>query len=87
MRALTTGVLCGVLLISGCTRQEINSVSSIQYQESDEAGEIVLKTAGNIPPWVMGAPIYALGWILEFINFKGFDCPCAGMLSGISFRR
>ena len=89
MRVLTIGVLCGVLMISSCTRQEVNSVSPIKYHESDESGEIAIKTALNVPSWVTGAPIYSIGWVLDCIlGGTGLGCPGLGaMLSGISFRK
>ena len=51
MRVLTVGLLCGLLLISGCTRQQVNQYSVIAYDEGDEAETVALKTAGNLVPW------------------------------------
>jgi len=88
MRIFIAGVLCGVLLTAGCTRQEVNSASVIRYEEGDEAGVTALKTAGNLPSWIMGAPIYAIGWIGEWITGgHAVACPCLGLLAGISFRK
>jgi hypothetical protein len=57
MRALTIAVLCGCLLMSGCKRQEVNSLSVFEYKSSDDACMIALKTSGNFIPWVGEAVI------------------------------
>jgi hypothetical protein len=51
MRILTIGLLCGALAVTGCTRQEVNQYSVITYEEADETGTLLLKTAGNLVPW------------------------------------
>jgi hypothetical protein len=55
MRVFTIGFLWGVLLISGCTRQQVNQYSVISDDEDDEAETIALKTAGNLVPWAAEA--------------------------------
>lgn len=54
VRTLTLALsLC--LLLSACTWQEVNDYSLIKYGPSDTAGEITLKTAGNLVPWTIEA--------------------------------
>jgi len=54
MRVLTVGVLCGCLLLSGCSRQKVNEVSVFEYKSGDDALMTALKTSGNVVPWVAG---------------------------------
>ena len=60
MRVLTVGVLCGVLLLSGCTRRQVNEVSVFEYEAGDNAFLVMLKTTGNIVPWVGGVAVLAV---------------------------
>lgn len=78
MRFLTVGLLCGALLMSGCTRQQVNEVSVFEYRSGDDAGMLVLKTAGNIFPWVgeflvlliLAAPELALEALIAYANSR-----------------
>lgn len=45
-------LVCGCLLLSGCARNDVNRVSVFQYEPGDSKGEIALKTAGNVVPWI-----------------------------------
>ena len=60
MRVLTIGVLCGVLLMSGCTRQQVNSYSVFEYEAGDNALQVMLKSTGNLLPWVGGIAVLAV---------------------------
>jgi hypothetical protein len=60
MRGLTIGLLCAALLMSGCTRQQVNSYSVFEYEAGDNAFLVMLKTTGNLVPWVGGAVVLAV---------------------------
>jgi len=68
-------LLCGLLLMSGCRRQEVNDYSVFKYSAGDDVCDMSLKTAGNFIPWIgegVGiASAYALifGWrvLLEYL--------------------
>jgi len=60
MRLLTIGLLCGALLMSGCSRQQVNEVSVFEYEAGDEVPMMVLKTSGNVIPWVVGFVVLAI---------------------------
>lgn len=55
MRVLTVGVLCAALLMTGCSRNQVNQYSLFEYEASDDALMMSLKTTGNVVPWVVGA--------------------------------
>jgi hypothetical protein len=84
VRILTIGLLSGVLLAAGCTRQEVNHYSAIPYGEADDAGEIAFKTAGNLIPWVGGAVIYAIG-VFAYVASAGGQERVSGSVSTRSF--
>jgi uncharacterized membrane protein YccF (DUF307 family) len=65
-RVLTIGLLCGVLLMSGCRRQEVNDYSVFKYGAGDDVCEMSLKTAGNVLPWMGEGVVYASFWALIF---------------------
>ena len=78
MRVLTVGVLCGCLFLSGCTRQQMNEVSVIEYEAGDDAALMALKTAGNFVPWIgefvviliAAAPELALRALEAYVNSR-----------------
>jgi len=78
MRVFTIGLLCGVLLMSGCTRQQVNEVSVIEYDAGDDAAMMALKTAGNVVPWMgeflvillAAAPELALRALEAYVNSR-----------------
>jgi outer membrane lipoprotein SlyB len=45
------------LLLSGCSMQDVNDYSLFKYRYSDDAGEMALKTMGNIVPWTVEAAV------------------------------
>jgi hypothetical protein len=53
MKVFAAGVLCACLFLSGCSRQQVNQVSVFEYEASDDALMMSLKTSGNIVPWVV----------------------------------
>jgi hypothetical protein len=81
MRVLASGLLCGCLLMSGCTRQQVNSVSVFDYEKADEAGDVALKTMGNLVPWVGGAVLYAMGAFAYIVSGGGKE-RVSGTVSG-----
>lgn len=81
MKTSAVAFLCGLLLLSGCTRQEVNKVSLIEYERDDEAEEIALKTAANLIPWVGGALMYMVG-AFAYIVSEGGTQRVSGTVSG-----
>ena len=65
------------LFLSGCSYQDVNQYSPFKYRSSDDAGDIALKTAGNILPWtgetVLAAAVFATigGFILGIAYLQG----------------
>lgn len=81
MRVFTIGLLCSALLMSGCcTQRQINSLSIFEYDPTDEAGEVVLKTAGNLVPWAVISAFYAIGAFAYAVTGGGRE-PVHGTIS------
>ena len=56
MKAVIALLVAG-LLLSGCTRSDVNEVSVFKYAASDNVAETTLKTLGNLLPWTFTAVI------------------------------
>jgi len=78
MRIFMAGVLCGCLLLSGCSRQKVNEVSVFEYESGDDALMTTLKTSGNVVPWIVefvclsiaAAPELALQALVAYANSR-----------------
>ena len=64
--------LCALLLVSGCSLSQVNEVAIIDYERQDNAGEVALKTAGNVVVWGVALPVgVAIGLVLAIAQSGG----------------
>jgi hypothetical protein len=75
MKATAFSLLAS-LLLSGCTRRQVNDVSLLDYRHGDGVPEIAGKTVVNLPGWIGVGAGYLLGGALY-----------VGVVGGIEYLR
>lgn len=76
MKVGALATLCGCLILSGCTRSEVNEVAPVKYTSGDNPAEIALKTTANVMIAVVAVPVVAAGMFIAAVGSNG------GSLSG-----